>query len=222
MLNSLYTSPLQWLVSIIIGVNLCYISCINWLRKSLVSWFLLEADVRSVGSDCQGTLSAFLDFFLSFIVGFGSLSLLPLLPWLSDHFSSQKVPSPLVTIPLLIYESVLYGSSKVFNVLDSGSVYTCRYCDGEVKSPIMFVFHSVVLCRHGWSLLLHSHPAGFTHWLRPLLERILGGEDGGRQFSLLVCRYGDSVPMRPNIWMETWITIQEELFNLTVMDLNNT
>ena len=104
-----------------------------------------------------------------------------------------------------------------------GGMDTCGYCDGEVKFPVMFVFHSVVLCRHGWSLLLHSHPAGFTHWLRPLLEWILGGEDGGRQFSLLVCRYGDSVPMRLNIWMETWwVTIRQELFHLTVMDLNNT
>lgn len=112
---------------------------------------------------------------------------------------SPQNPFQYICAFILVYESVLYGSNKVFNVLDSGSVDTCRYCDGEVKFPIMFVFHSVVLYRHGWSLLLHPHPAGFTHWLRPLLEWILGGEDGGRQFSLLVCRYGDSVPMRPNI-----------------------
>lgn len=52
--------------------------------------------------------------------------------------------------------------------------------------------HSVVLHRHGRSLLLHPHPAGVAHRLCPLLERVLGGEDGGGQLSLLVRRYGDS------------------------------
>lgn len=49
---------------------------------------------------------------------------------------------------------------------------------------------SLVLRWHGWSLLLHPHPAGSAHWLCTFLEWILGGEDGRRQFPLLVCRYG--------------------------------
>lgn len=60
----------------------------------------------------------------------------------------------------------------------------------NVKS-LLPLSHSLVLRRHGWSLLLHPDPTGSAHWFRPLMERVLGGEDGGGEFSLLVCRYDD-------------------------------
>lgn len=48
---------------------------------------------------------------------------------------------------------------------------------------------SLVLRRHGWSILFYPHPAGALDRLRSLLERVLGGKNGGGKLPLLVCRY---------------------------------
>lgn len=47
----------------------------------------------------------------------------------------------------------------------------------------------MVLRGYGGSFLLHPDPAGAAHRLRPLLERVMGGEDGGGELAVLVCRY---------------------------------
>lgn len=90
----------------------------------------------------------------------------------------------------------LYSSSTKLEIL----LYQCPLCD--VLS--LTLIHSVVLHRYGRGLLFHPYPACFTHRLCPFLERVLGGEDGGGQLSLLVCRYDDK-------WQRILVEMTKEL-----------
>lgn len=79
---------------------------------------------------------------------------------------------------------------------DSSSNFVTRHSAvNSADSPgSSLLSRSVVLHGHGWRILLHSDPAGAADRLRTLLERVLGGEDGGRKLPLLVCRYEKERP----------------------------
>lgn len=108
--------------------------------------------------------------------GFGSLSLLP---W----WRSQSVPSTSLTDLLpTVRPSYLITRIKYTRVLMNDEHF-------EATDQSVIVCCCSMVCRWlWWSLLLHPDPAGATGGLCPLLERVLGGQDGDGEPQGLVRR----------------------------------